>query len=101
MGIRDRWIGGGLFGVHWKRKQNQSMPSVVVSSRKAEGLLVTRIRSMVGWLKSLVGSDKRWFVVFEEIRALWWVNGKAGREVPLVAWYRRDGSARVAVIRGR
>ena len=22
----------------------------------------------------------------------WWVNRKAGREVPLVIWYRRDGS---------
>ena len=25
MGIRYRWVGGELFGVHWQRKQNQSM----------------------------------------------------------------------------
>ena len=25
MGIRDRWVGEELFGVHWQRKQNKSM----------------------------------------------------------------------------
>ena len=53
MGIRDRWVGGGLFGVHWQRKQNQSGSSVVVSSRKAEGPLVARIRLMGGVAKEL------------------------------------------------
>ena len=46
MGIRDRWVGGELFGVHWQRKLNQSGSSVVVPSRKAEGPLVARIRLM-------------------------------------------------------
>ena len=25
MGIRNRWVGVELFGVHWQRKQNQSI----------------------------------------------------------------------------
>ena len=48
MEIRDLWVGGELFGVHWQRERNQQGSSVVVSSRKAEGPLVARVRLMGG-----------------------------------------------------